>query len=195
MTPQERQLRILEFIERYQRDRRHAPDHPRGPCLTGSESAAIRTSPGTSRASCSAGMVAWVARPSAAASPSARQVRSGRRPRSPLRWPRLLKRPRPPGPAASQRPAPPPILRAARPLHARPRLASPHGTPSSVPVGCPESIPAPARRPAGAVRLPPPLDRHRRRRPSRPPPSHLSIERPAGDAPRAANGPTAPAGN
>ena len=25
MTPQERQLRILEFIERYQRDRRDAP--------------------------------------------------------------------------------------------------------------------------------------------------------------------------
>ncbi len=115
MTPQERQLRILEFIERYQRDRRDAPTIRE--VVMGSGVSSYQDITGDIESLLQRRMVAWVAEAVSGSEPfSSRQVKSTR---SPAAVAAAVAPPaqasRPPGTAASQRPAPPPIRAGAAP--------------------------------------------------------------------------------
>ncbi|HQZ70032.1 MAG TPA: hypothetical protein PK826_01735 [Anaerolineae bacterium] len=153
MTPQERQLRILEFIERYQRDRRDAPTIRE--VVMGSGVSSYQDITGDIESLLQRRMVAWVAEAVSGSEPfSSRQVKSTR---SPAAVAAAVAPPaqasRPPGPAASQRPAPPPIRAGAAPARpapppARHPVIRPSGMPrvdpsAGAPPGWGSAAPAP----------------------------------------------------
>lgn len=132
MTPQERQLRILEFIERYQRDRRDAPTIRE--VVMGSGVSSYSDIEGDIEALLLRRQVAWVAEAVSGSEPfSSRQVRSTRDPTSLAGSGGAAPTARPSQPAAGGPGGSPPS--GVRPLPARPAASAPAHRSPGAPAG------------------------------------------------------------
>lgn len=130
MTPQERQVRILDFIERYQRDRQDAPTIRE--VVMGSGVSSYSDIQGDIEALLQRRLVAWVPESVSGSEPfSSRQVKSSRDPAAAA--------------AASPGPAAPPPAATRRPLAQPPRRQAPTPPPGAVPRRGGAGLPPPSR--------------------------------------------------